>query len=245
MAELEQLPLWTEILRLKDELPLGELAQRYQTTPRALSAALERTGAWRLGPTDEGDLPPEPGEASRAVDLHPAARKALSQLREGSKDLRIAPHAALLGRAPDAEVAKAAGVSIRTVASFRARHGIPGYAGPRRRPEPTRVRGSRIDAFAHLLGKVPDVVIAQRAGVTAHAVRAYRAKHGIQGAPTAPASSPTGTGRQAWRVVWTSGQGRRQGVLLAGGLDDAVARVQQAGLVGVLAIELLGSVVED
>ena len=47
--------------------------------------------------------------------------------------------------------------------------------------ETLRKRGapSKIDAFAHMIGKEPDADIAQRAGVTTSAVRQYRSRRGI------------------------------------------------------------------
>lgn len=123
MAQLEHTDAWQELLRLKDVLPLRDLAARFGTTPGAISAALRRTGTVRSAsiPVDDEDdeLPPEAGADDSAI-------------RPGSKDALIAEHAELLGQVPDADIARRAGVSVRTVASFRARHGIPGYRGPRR-----------------------------------------------------------------------------------------------------------------
>ncbi|MEZ4319704.1 MAG: hypothetical protein R3F61_19465 [Myxococcota bacterium] len=111
----------------------------------------------------QGDaLPPEAGET-----------------RPGSKDDRIEPYREMLGSVPDSDVAKKAGVSVRTIASFRSRNQISGYKGratPRKERKPRR---SRIDPFAELVGKVPDRVVAEKAGVTLNAVRNYRAARGI------------------------------------------------------------------
>ncbi|MCB9665554.1 MAG: hypothetical protein H6732_15695 [Alphaproteobacteria bacterium] len=106
-----------------------------------MASALVRTGVVHEAVDDAGQLPPEPGDP-RVVDaggerlahgaVDPSVREALARLRPGSKDMQVAAYADLLGRVPDAEVARRAGVSIRTIASFRARHAIPGYAGPRR-----------------------------------------------------------------------------------------------------------------
>jgi hypothetical protein len=144
MGNLEQSDAWDEILRLKDTLPMRELARRFRTSPGAISAALRRAGAVNgpSGVDEVDDLPPEPGEQGRGAfgsfsahghgSIVPEVAAALSQIRPGSKDSLIAQHAHALGSLPDAEVARRAGVSIRTIASFRARHGIPGYRGPRR-----------------------------------------------------------------------------------------------------------------
>lgn len=134
MPNLEQTEAWAEILRLRDTLSLRELAQRFSTTPGQISAALTRVGMGSASrdaaATDEDELPPEAGAADEPEDDE--ALGSLQQARQGSKDFQISQHAALLGQLPDAEVARRAGVSIRTIASFRARHNIPGYRGPRR-----------------------------------------------------------------------------------------------------------------
>jgi hypothetical protein len=180
MSNLENQPHWPEILRLKDKLPLKALASRFETTPGAISAALKRTGTARVASvSSDDDLPPEPGEDPE----HQAAiDRARRSIRAGSKDSLIARHVDLLGRRPDADVAKLAGVSVRTIASFRARHGVPGYRGPRRPSANRGPRRSRIDPFAHLLGTVPDRVVAEKAGVSLNAVRNYRVNRGIPAA---------------------------------------------------------------
>ncbi len=181
---LEHTAQWNDILRLKDELPLRELASRFSTTPGAISAAFKRTGTHRspFGVQARMDsLPPEPGEES-AEGLTPEQARALRNIRPGSKDALIVRHIAKLGIRPDAEVAREAGVSVRTIASFRARHNIGGYKGPRRSDGAGSRRRSRIDPFAHLLGVVPDRVVAERAGVSLNAVRNYRVKRNIPAA---------------------------------------------------------------
>jgi hypothetical protein len=239
MSGLESQSFWPEIVRLKDELSLAELARRFGTTPGALSAAFERTAAAHPEADGGDDLPPEPGDGGPAV--LPEVQRALESLREGSKDFLIASHAQLLGNVPDSDVAKAAGVSIRTIASFRSRHQIPGYSGPRRKPQITDQRRSRVEAWAHLLGKVPDHVIADKAGLTVHAVRAYRAR---TDAPLAPAEAKVTGDRRAWRVGWRSGLGRREAIVLGLDLDDVLLRLQRAGLGEIVGIEMLGPVLE-
>lgn len=244
MSDLETEGFWPEIVRLKDELPLSDLAKRFRTTPGAISAALERTGATDTA-LDDGDLPPEAGGEDDDEEMLPEVRRALQSLRPGSKDAMIGHHAMLLGQVPDADVAKAAGVSIRTIASFRARHEIPGYSGPRRKPEPAGLRRSRIDPYAHLLGKMPDQVIAEKAGVTVHAVRSFRAKHAGDGhAESSLAAVPVYGGSQAWRVSWRAGAVRRDAVLLADDLQHALRNAETAGLGEIVGLELLGPVLD-
>lgn len=111
--------------------------------------------------------------------------------RHGSKDGNILKHAHLLGKIPDAEVAKLSNVSVRTVASFRARNKIPGYNGPRRKAPPTAGRVSRLERFMDILGKVPDRVVADKSGMSLGAVRNFRIKHGIAASGRVPESEDT------------------------------------------------------
>lgn len=129
MGTLESTAAWPEIVRRRDEATLAALAERAGVTPGEVAAALERSGVLVHGPDDA--LPPEPGEDGASVVQ-------AELLRPGSKDGRIAALSDLLGKVPDKEIAAKAGVSIRTVASFRARHDIPGYRGPRRARTTTR-----------------------------------------------------------------------------------------------------------
>lgn len=157
---LENEPWWKDLLGKKDTHSLRDLASEFNTTPGAISLALKMTGTARK-PRGES-LPPEPTEPAR----------------QGSKDRLIEPHLKLLGTVPDAEVARRAGVSVRTIASYRARNQISGYKG-RSVPTYRKRRRSRIDPYAEIVGKVPDRVVAEKAGVTLNAVRNYRATRGI------------------------------------------------------------------
>lgn len=230
MRRLETLEFWPELVALKDELSLRELSERFGVTPGAISAALKRTGTTRTpappGPRAArrraGDLPPEAGEDGSAPP----------RPRPGSKDHLIHAHWDLLGNVPDAEVAREAGVSVRTVASFRARHNVPGYTGPRRSARSQKRRPSKIDAFAHLLGTVPDRVVAQQAGVSLNAVRNYRNKRGIAAAPrerspSLPTAQPGGA--QAWRVTFLEGGAEHVRVVVANDITQAMNAALAAG----------------
>lgn len=179
MRRIETYDWWPELVRRKDELSLRELAERFDVTPGAISAAFRRTGLSRKaappGPrirrkASGGDesLPPEPGEGEDGTVARP-----------GSKDTRILPYARMLGQVPDSDVARKAGVSVRTIASFRARNAVGGYKGPRKRGADRAPRKSRIDAFAHLVGQHPDRIVAEKAGVSLNAVRNWRMRHGV------------------------------------------------------------------
>jgi len=227
---LEHTEHWAEILAMRDEHSLRAIGERFGATPGQVSAALCRAGA-RWGPPaptlvlgEDDDLPPEPGEESSAHGQRARARP-------GSKDSLIIDHLDKLGRRPDAEVAALAGVSVRTVASFRARNEIAGYAGPRRKPTRTRHRKSKIDPYADLVGSLSDREVAKRAGVTLNAVRNYRQKRGIS-APGAASSNgaPPSSGRlQAWKLVANQGGEEVIGIILAHGLVEAAKQAAAKG----------------
>jgi len=149
-----------------------------------------------------------------------------------------------LGTVPDADVAKKAGVSVRTIASFRARHGIPGYSGPRRPSKNRRPRTSRIDPYQSLLGTVPDRVVAERAGVSLNAVRNYRVKRGIQAARRRSGHAVDAvvvteplengellSGAQAWKVTIVQNGKEQARVVVASTLVEAATRAAQSGRV--------------
>ncbi|MBA2320198.1 MAG: hypothetical protein H0V89_03495 [Deltaproteobacteria bacterium] len=132
MRRIETYDFWRELLSLKDDLSLRELAERFNVTPGAISAAFKRTGTARLpAPPGPRALRQRGGFPDDEIEI--SFRGPVGDLvRPGSKDHLLAPWRGDLGRVPDAEVAERAGVSVRTVASFRARNAIPGYTGPRR-----------------------------------------------------------------------------------------------------------------
>lgn len=146
VRRIETFEFWDELLALKDELSLRELAERFNVTPGAISAAFKRTATSRT--------PAPPGPRNLRVGHHArgqgreelAAEAALVPVRgsprPGSKDGLLQEHASLLGRVPDSEIAERAGVSQRTVASYRARHDIPGYTGSPQRRDPAGARSA-------------------------------------------------------------------------------------------------------
>ena len=97
MRRIETYDWWQDLVNLKDELSLRELAERFSVTPGAISAAFKRTGITRRpappGPrarrksrSEADELPPEPGEGAE------------ESVRPGSKDSQILPHMDLLGK---------------------------------------------------------------------------------------------------------------------------------------------------
>ena len=161
---------WAEAVALKDEMSLKDLADKLGVSVTTLAAELKRRGVKRRIKVDA-----EVAEADEAPPPEPTGTTG----RAGSKDALIARHQHLLGKVPDSEISRLAGVSVRTVASYRARQSIPGYQGPRRRPQPRGRRESKVSDFDALLGRVPDRVIADVAGMSLGAVRNYRIKKDI------------------------------------------------------------------
>ncbi len=259
MRRIETNDWWQELVQLKDELSLRELAEKFKVTPGAISAAFKREGITRRPappgprarrkPRTQDELPPEPGEAAAAAAPEP---------RPGSKDALIEPHRHLLGKVPDPEVAELAGVAQRTIAHYRKLRGIPGYAGPR--SHKGGGRKSKIDAYQHLLGVAHDREVALKAGVTVNAVRNYRTKRGIPAAParageatgavTTPESGPArtngttnGVHHAAWLVVVGDGADREQRVVVADSITDAARQAEAAGLGEVVALEYVARLV--
>ena len=184
MRRLETLEFWPALLDKKDELSLRQLAGEFGVTPGAISAALKRTGVNRVPASRTTDEWPSAYIVCTGRDKKTGVNREgqpwSARFRPGSKDAAICAHYAKLGQVPDAEVARLAGVSIRTIASFRARHDIAGYKGPRRPSVSGKRKRSKIDPFVHLLGQVPDRIVAEKASVSLNAVRNYRVKKGIQ-----------------------------------------------------------------
>ena len=236
MRRLETLEFWPSLLDKKDDLSLRQLASEFGVTPGAISAALKRTGVNRVpappGPRVTGrQRQPFVGDAVRQWESANDGQSWSARFRPGSKDAAICSHYAKLGQVPDAEVADLAGVSIRTIASFRARHEIAGYTGPRRPSSSGRRKRSKIDPFIHLLGQVPDRIVAEKANVSLNAVRNYRVKKGIKasgkrGRPAArdavafEARFEQGA-KHAWRVVAGAEGKVVEGIVVATDLNEA------------------------
>lgn len=174
---------WSEAMRLKDTMPLRELAGRVGVSTGTLSSELKKAGIRRRLRLD-----PEPSSSRQAGPPMPNKPSHSPNRRHGSKDSQIEQFFHLLGKIPDSEVARLAEVSVRTVASYRARNDIAGYEGPRRRPQARGGRQSKLDDYKHLLGKLPDRVVAEEAGMSLGAVRNYRIKNDIPAAGRMPRS---------------------------------------------------------
>ena len=215
---------------------MRELSETFGVTPGAISAALKRTGTTRK-PAPPGpraarkrraaaeELPPEPEEA--------ASRKKAAGTpapRPGSKDAKLHVHHDKLGKVPDREVADLAGVSVRTVASYRARNAIPGYKGPRRGAKGRRGRRSKIDPFADQLGQVADRVIAERARGQPERRSKLPREEGdpCGGVAQRRVTTPTTAASGAWKVTVAHDGEAVVRVVLAATVVEAANAAQQA-----------------
>lgn len=265
MRKIETSRWWPELVEHKDQLSLRELSERFGVTPGAISAAFKRLGLTRAaappGPRSRRqgagaveELPPEPGERprrGRPKKGSASLRKSMASvakgasLRSGSKDDLFVPVLQELGTVPDSVVARKVGVSLRTVASFRARHSIGGYAGPRRRGADRAPRKSKIDPYGHLIGTVADRIVAEKAGVSLNAIRNWRLRREAFSAksttPTAaPVSSTSRPPSGAWKVIAGSGVERSVRVVVANSLTEAARRAEAGSSSPVLALEWIG-----
>lgn len=172
---MTETPTWLdEAIRRKDELSLRELSEHLGVDIAELSRVFRAHGVRRRIHT----------ASEAAANPPPDAR-----VRPNSKDAQVETYRTLLGKVPDAEVARLADVSVRTIASYRARHDIPGYDGPRRRKPTGGTKDSQVEDYQDLLGQVPDRVVADLAGMSLGAVRNYRIKHDIPAAGRMPPST--------------------------------------------------------
>jgi hypothetical protein len=127
----------------------------------------------------------------------------------GPKQSKLDDFRSVIGKIPDKEVAARAGMSVEGVRLYRKRNSIelepgarlkrgrrpksasgaqPPAAGPRGATQKRAARGaqggprrriSKLDPYLEMLGKFPDREVADKAGVTAENVRAYRRRHSI------------------------------------------------------------------
>jgi transcriptional regulator with XRE-family HTH domain len=102
---------WDEFLALKDRQSLSKLARRFGVAEITLQRALKRTGIDR--------------RSQRGARAGRESRKAARLIK---------PHADLLGKIPDGEVARLAGVSRYAVAQYRKRRSIPSVRTGQGRP---------------------------------------------------------------------------------------------------------------
>ena len=101
-----------------------------------------------------------------------------------------------MGTIPDHEVAQLCGSTAAIVGRYRRKHGIKPYQGYKfvKGAKPPgakssggtrRARKSKLDPFRDEVGKLPDKVLAEKAGVSVEGVRMYRKRHSISLEPSA------------------------------------------------------------
>lgn len=205
MRRIETNDWWDELLAVRDELSLRELSERYEVTAGAISAAFKRLGIVKIAappgpralrrPRSESDGAPAPATTKRPpasieTSAVKSAAAAASAQRPGSKDELFNANRDLLGTLPDRQVAERLGVSMRTVAGYRARFNIPGFSGNWAEVEGAPKRTSKLDAYQHLVGTMSDRALAEMTGVSLNASRNYRIRIGVsphgQRGPSAP-----------------------------------------------------------
>lgn len=160
---LESSPWWPELLELKDQLTLQELAQRFDVSVNGLSRALRRAGvhrsAVRAG-SGAGRTGPDPRSAEAqtwwAEFLSLKDTHSLAQLAERFGVAEITLQRALR----------------RTGVSRQSQRGARGN-------RQTQASNQQIGEVSHLLGVVPDGEIARQAGVSRYAVSRFRQAKGI------------------------------------------------------------------
>lgn len=103
-------------------------------------------------------------------------------LRRRGRPSKLDSYREQIGVLSDEEIAKQAGCSVANVYMYRRRHSIAAASEEVPEPEPAstdRRRGSVLDRYKHLLGKLNDAEVARLAGCTAANVSIYRRKHNI------------------------------------------------------------------
>lgn len=164
---LESATWWPDLLELKDELPLRDLAQRFGVSVNGLSRALKRSGIDRRVVRPGRDSSTS-GSQSR-VDPRSAEAQAWWSEFMVLKDTHSL-----------ATLARRFGVAEITLQRALRRTGVQrksqrGARGNRQ----TQAAQGRIAQVKHLLGVVPDGEVARQASVSRYAVAQFRKEQGI------------------------------------------------------------------
>lgn len=201
----------TAYLHELGKVPDAEIARRAGVSRSWVVAFRKKRGIAAFEPPVEAPAgrPASPAAKPRRVAEEGDSRVAL---RRRSK---LDPYLHLIGVRPDSEVARLAGVTFENVRAFRKRHNLgagspadtvaaPGASTPAVAPvaaatpipaAPERRKPGRktpIDAFAHLVGTVPDAEVARLSGASLAAVSAWRIRRKIasfKGTEAAPATT--------------------------------------------------------
>jgi hypothetical protein len=197
-----------QIKNLLGTKPDHELAQEVGTQAsvvaryrRSLGIPAGSQEASAPAPKRRGRKPGRP-----AKNAATRGRKARGGARTAKRS-KLDEFRSVIGKIPDKEVAARAGMSVEGVRLYRKRNNIelePGArlkrgrrpksasggapAAPRKATQKRAARGSqsgprrrisKLDPYRDMLGSVPDREVADKAGVTAENVRAYRRRHSI------------------------------------------------------------------
>ena len=152
MKKVEMRPWWPELLKVKDELSLREMSDRFGASPAAIANALKRNGIRRrsapAGPRPSRKTP-------KSVKRGPGRPSVLDHYQDQ------------MGKVVDREIAEQAGVTVSAVTNYRKRHNIEATqerGRPRKRPEVTaavqRRPVSNSRGYRVVIGGEPYVVIA-------------------------------------------------------------------------------------
>ena len=165
MKKVEMRSWWPELLKVKDELSLRELSERFGASPAAIANALKRNGIRRRSaPAGPRGTRGKPG----ALKKGPGRPSVLDQFQDK------------MGTVVDREIAELAGVTVSAVTNYRKRHNIKASSErgrPRKRPEGPvsavrrRVTGAR--GYRVVIGGEAFVVIAKDIAEAAAKARQY------------------------------------------------------------------------
>ena len=109
MKRIDKQAWWPELVELKDELSLRELAERFGASPAAIANALKRNGIKRRS------APAGPRKARKL--------KAPPKKRPGRPSV-LDEYQHKMGMLVDREIAEMAGVTVSAVTNYRRRHNI-------------------------------------------------------------------------------------------------------------------------
>ena len=167
MSKVEKRVWWPELLKVKDELSLRELSDRFGASPAAIANALKRNGITRTS------APAGPRQARKAIQAPkkgPGRPSVLEQYQDQ------------MGKVVDREIAERAGVTVSAVTNYRKRHNIEATnerGRPRKRPGasagdiPSLRRNSGARGYRVMIGGEPFVVIATNIAEAAQKAREY------------------------------------------------------------------------
>jgi hypothetical protein len=178
--------LW--VCHWDDDGQNNRLSNLRYATPLDNSADAKRNGsitnrvddfAHLLGNTPDSEIAKLAGCVRQLVAQGRAARgiaaMGLAEAERWRRDRAVAPVVDRLGSAPDAVLAREAGVPLCTITLAREDRGIPAFVGP----TGPGSRGNKVAPFTHLLGVLTDTEIARMAGTVPPVVCMFRQRLGI------------------------------------------------------------------